>query len=353
MHIAIATSPMTSGHRARGIGVYTKNLISALQRYKPEFTYSFFTRTQEIPKDADIVHYPYFDPFFLTLPLEKRKPTVVTVHDLIPLVFPERFPSGLRGMMKWHMQRWSLMESKRIITDSQSSKRDIEKICHIPQDHIDVVYLAPSVVDDNPTEETVSELVRKLKIDGRYFLYVGDINWNKNIVGLLNAFSIFLLKNPQSVIRDIRLVLVGSAFLNDTVPEATEIRQVIRDLHLEQHVIMPGFVTDMDLVRLYHGAIATIQPSHYEGFGLPILDALACSCPVVAADNSSMTEIMGPAISVDSTSSEDIARGLTDVFRMTENDRKTVITKGIAWVRQFTWKRVAEETAAAYQRSVV
>ena len=350
MHIAIATSPLISEHRARGIGVYTKNLINALQTYKPEHTYSFFTRTQEIPDSADIVHYPYFDPFFLTLPLRKKKPTVVTVHDLIPLVFPEHFPAGMRGMTKWYMQRLSLKSAKRIITDSKNSKQDIAKLGSIDENHIDVVYLASSVHDHPVTKEYTDGVKKKMNITGACFLYVGDINWNKNIVGLLNAFSIFLLKNMQTAAH-IQLVLVGSAFLHD-IPEAQEIRRAISELHIEQNIVMPGFVSEEDLVGLYHGAIGAIQPSHYEGFGLPILDAFTCMCPVVAADNSSMKEIMGSAIPVDSANTDDIARGMQQLFGLSEKDRSIRIDVGTTWVKQFTWKRVAEETIAVYERSL-
>jgi glycosyltransferase involved in cell wall biosynthesis len=351
MHIAIATSPLTSEHRARGIGVYTKNLINALQKYKPEHTYSFFTRTQEIPSSADVVHYPYFDPFFLTLPLQKKKPTVVTVHDLIPLVFPEHFPSGMRGMMKWYIQRLSLKGAKRIVTDSQNSKHDIAKLGSIDENHIDVVYLASSVHDQPVTKENIEVIKKKLNITGTYFLYVGDINWNKNILGLLNAFSIFLLKNMQTA-QHIQLVLVGSAFLHDAIPEAQEIRRTISELHLEQNIVMSGFVSEGDLVGLYHGAIGAIQPSHYEGFGLPILDAFTCMCPVIAADNSSMKEIMGSAIPVDSENNDDIVRGMQQLFGLSEKDRSIRIDVGSTWVKQFTWKRVAEETIVAYERSL-
>src|SRR5258706_5833567 len=101
MNIAIDITPLETGHSGRGVGIYTKNLIESLQKYEKKHTYILFTPKQGVPKNTDIVHYPYFDPFFLTLPLIKTKPSVVTVHDLIPLVFPEKFPPGIRGYMKW------------------------------------------------------------------------------------------------------------------------------------------------------------------------------------------------------------------------------------------------------------
>ena len=96
MNIAINTLPLSTEHRMRGTGVYTKNLIDALQKYEKKLSYTFFTRVTDIPKNTDLVHYPFFDPFFLTLPFPKPFPTVVTVHDLIPLVFPDKFPAGIQ-----------------------------------------------------------------------------------------------------------------------------------------------------------------------------------------------------------------------------------------------------------------
>src|SRR5258706_7275203 len=104
MHIAIDTSPLANGHKFRGVGSYTQSLIDALQKYEGEHQYSFFTGNA-VFKDVDIVHYPYFDPFFLTLPFKKTKPTIVTVHDLIPLLYPDKFPPGLRGKVKWYIQQ--------------------------------------------------------------------------------------------------------------------------------------------------------------------------------------------------------------------------------------------------------
>ena len=91
MNIAIDTSPLASGHQERGIGMYTKELIAALSMYASNHTYVYIEKKGAIPKNIDVVHYPFFDPFFLTLPMSVRKPTVVTVHDLIPLVFPSQF----------------------------------------------------------------------------------------------------------------------------------------------------------------------------------------------------------------------------------------------------------------------
>src|SRR5579859_1674352 len=97
MKIAINIQPLDTGHAFRGIGSYIRNLIKSLQEYSPQNDYIFFKKMQEIPNDIDIVHYPYFDPFFITLPFAKKGKLVVTIHDLTPLIFKKYFPPGFKG----------------------------------------------------------------------------------------------------------------------------------------------------------------------------------------------------------------------------------------------------------------
>jgi len=327
MHIAIDITPLSTAHSRRGTGSYTRSLVDTLQKYETKHTYSLFTRRQKVPDSADLVHYPYFDPFFLTLPLYKPKPVIVTVHDLIPLVFPDKFPSGVRGALKWQLQKLSLKGARRIIADSMSSKNDISKIAGIDKNIIDVVYLAPNI-----------SYKEKHAVSKPYILYVGDVNWNKNVPGLLRAIA--KVKTP--------LILVGGAFLDDFLAETREINRLIRTLEIEKFIIRAGYVSDEKLARLYSGAIALIQPSFYEGFGLPVLEAMACGCPVVSTKNSSLAEIAGPAVSI-TPEAENIAAGIKKILTI---DRDSQIKKQFDWVSQFTWKRVARETVMSYEKAV-
>ena len=328
MHIAIDTTPLETGHARRGVGTYTKNLVDALKQYEPAHSYSFFTRGQKVPAGADLVHVPYFDPFFLTLPLVKITPTIVTVHDLIPLVFPDKFPSGIKGSLKWQIQKLSLAGARRIITDSECSKRDIAKITGFDRKKIDAVYLAPdpefAVGNAKPSEKP-------------YFLYVGDVNWNKNVPGLLSAFAAFG-KNE--------LVLVGKAFTDSSLPETKEINRIIHDLGIEKSVRRTGFVSTRELVGLYAGATALVIPSFYEGFGLPVLEAMCAGCPVVAADTSSLTEIAGPAIRV-GTESKSIAQGMRKALTLNRETQQKLQSE---WVKRFSWKLTARNTVQSYEK---
>lgn len=348
MHIAINTLPLESGHNRRGTGVYTRQLIEALKRYEPGHTYSLFTRTSGIPRDASLVHYPFFDPFFLTLPIRCPKPLVVTVHDLIPIAYPDHFPRGIRGNIKWALQKRALSKAAAVITDSEQSKQDIARYTAIPGERIHVVYLAPSG-DIGRVQGTnkLNELVKRYDLGKLFILYVGDVNWNKNIPNLLHAF-----KQISVSIKDAKLVLVGKAFLNTTTPEVRQIDALISRLHIQESVKKLGYVSNEDLSGLYTRATCTVVPSFAEGFGLPILEAMKCGSPVVAARGSSLSEIAGPAISVDPNDPSDIARGISRLLRISSTSRAIISRQGMTWSKRFTWEKVARETVRVYTQTL-
>src|SRR4030042_2277645 len=143
MKVAVDISPLKNENRYRGVGIYTKQLVKALQSLNISNFSCQLIENKAMVKDSDLIHYPFFDLFFLTLPLKKSKPTVVTIHDVIPLIFPEHYPAGIRGNSKFQVQNLSLRGVKAIITDSENSKRDIFKYLRYPKEKIYVVPLAP------------------------------------------------------------------------------------------------------------------------------------------------------------------------------------------------------------------
>ncbi|MBU1129884.1 glycosyltransferase, partial [Patescibacteria group bacterium] len=208
--IAIDISPTQNQNSKRGIGFYTKNLVKYLQKElktNPEYKnwiLNLIAKRSEITqrgKNFDLIHYPFFDPFQLTLP-QKTIPTIVTVHDLIPHQFKKHYPVGIKGEIKWLIQKNRLKKVDYIITDSHSSKYAIHKITKYPTDQIYPVYLGadPIFKPTNNTKE-LEKIRKKYKLPKKFALYVGDINWNKNIPNLVRAC--LSLKYP--------LVIVGSA----------------------------------------------------------------------------------------------------------------------------------------------
>lgn len=346
MIVAIDTSALDGADSVRGVGSYTRSLIDALQKYGKQHSFYFFTRGKKIPDDADVVHYPYFTPFFLTLPVLPRTPYIVTVHDLIPVAFPDKFPRGIRGTMKWYIQRYLLSRAARIITDSNASKEDIHRLTGISERIIDIVRLAPAdVFRPERDRQRILAVQRKYDLEDPFILYVGDVNWNKNIKGLIRAFSRLM---KIRTLKPMHLCLVGSAITNPALQETREITDLIRSLRLQTYIRTPGFVNNEDLRVLYAAARVYVQPSFAEGFGLPILEAMACGCPVVCSSASALLEIDGPVVGVDPGKPEHIADGLQRVLTMSEEERQERIQHGLEWVKKYTWERVAHETLTVY-----
>jgi glycosyltransferase involved in cell wall biosynthesis len=348
MKIAIDISPLQTGHKVRGAGFYLENLKRALVKYYPKNEYKFFTRGENLPENVDLVHFPYFEPFFLALPIYKKYLTVVTVHDLTPIVFKKHFPRGIRGEIKWQMQRYALKKAHAIITDSESSKKDIVKRVGVPADKIFVIYLAAGEeFKIIPNLESVAKnLKEKYKLPEKFVLYVGDVTWNKNLPRLIEAI--------KSV--NVPLVMVGKALVSEDFdrsnPWNKDLAKVQDLAKNDKDIIRLGFVSTEDLVGIYNLATVFAMPSLYEGFGLPILEAMSCGCPVVTTKQGSLSEVAGEAaLYVDAYSKESIAEGIKEVF---DNPilQKKLLQDGLKRVGKFSWKKTAEETLDVYKKVI-
>lgn len=337
MKVAIDTSPLKSGHSTRGIGYYTRYLLDSLTKYCPEVTI-----VKDTIAGADIVHYPFFDLYFLTLPLRKPKPTVVTIHDVIPLVFADKFPAGHKGRLKLQLQKFSLSSAKAIITDSYHSKVDITKYLGIHENKVHVAYLAVDEKFCKLDEQTKQKMKDKYSLPDIFFLYIGDVNYNKNIPNLIRAFT--KLPHDQA-----HLVLVGKAFENKNIPEVQEINHLIEHSEKLHQIHVLGFVPDEDIVALYNLATAYVQPSLYEGFGLPVLEAMQCGTPVISSDRSSLKEIIGDtALVIDPEDKGSIRHAFQKVLD-DEPLRQDLSQRGLIQAQKFTQKNFATQTVNVYQ----
>ncbi len=349
MKIAIDISPIEGKgslhHRVRGTGFYLRNLKESLLEYEKSNMYIFFTRGEKLPSDIDLIHYPYFEPFFITLPVFNKNPFVVTIHDLTPLVFPEFFPAGIKGSIKWKIQRQSLKKAKRIITDSISSKNDVIKHAGISEDKIKVVYLAAGNVfkKKNLSQDQIDKLRVKYHLPDQFALYVGDVTWNKNLPRLIEA----------CIKADIPLVLTGKALLNSDFdkknPWNRDLIKVQSLCEKNINITRIGFVNDEDLVNLYNIAQVFVMPSLYEGFGLPILEAMSCGCPVITSKEGSLAEVAGDAaFYVDAYDVGSISDGVRKVFS-NNSLKKELSEKGMEQAQKFSWKKTSEDTAHVYK----
>ncbi|HKY73934.1 MAG TPA: glycosyltransferase family 1 protein [Patescibacteria group bacterium] len=341
MRILFDTHQLNALNVFRGSGVYADNLLSAL-RGVPEV---------EILHpgdrgDADLVHYPFFDIFFHTLPLIKKLPTVVTIHDVIPLAFPAQYPAGIKGMARFLLQLSSLQSVKAVITDSECSKRDIAKYLGYPIEHIYVAYLAANPLLERPSPGELKEIVEKYKLPKHYILYVGDINYNKNLPRFIHAAS----KLPK----DVQVVMVGKALMNTDIPEGKALHTAISKSGIGERVHLITNVPrepTVDMSAIMSMAACYVQPSLYEGFGLPVLDAMKLGVPVASSNTSSLPEVGGTAAAYFTPNNEEeITSVIHNVLSMPNSERQAVVRRGLAQSRSFSWAKTAEQTAVVYKK---
>jgi len=350
MKIGIDVSPLETGnflsHRVRGTGFYIKNLKSSFIKFYPENQYFFFSKNKKIPAGLDVVHYPYFEPFFLTLPFKKQTRTVVTVHDLTPIVFPKNFPKGVKGTIKWGIQKKILKRADAIITDSECSRKDIVKHAGINPEKIYTIYLAAGeeFTQIEKSEVRTEKFKKKYGLPEKFILYVGDVTWNKNLPRFLEAVGKI----------GVPLIMAGKALTDNNFDKSNpwnqDLIKVKKMVKENKKVRLLGFVPTEDLVVLYNIATVFVMPSIYEGFGLPVLEAMSCGCPVVTTKEGSLAEITGEASSfVDPYSVESISKGILNLFK-NQDLQKDLSVKGLNQAKKFSWKKTAQETMNIYEK---
>ncbi|MFO7272665.1 MAG: glycosyltransferase family 1 protein [Sphaerobacter thermophilus] len=290
---------------------------------------------------ARLLHVPYFaGPRFTRLPL------VITVHDVIPFIFPEY---GGGRLMRLYLRLVSAVARRAdaIITDSDCSRRDITAWLGIPSERIHVIPLAvdPAIrPSDDP--ETASALRARYGLPGPVIFNVGGLDARKNVPVLIEAFAQALPDLPPET----RLVIAGRAHSgNQRLYPPLE--PVIRRLGVEERVVLTGSITDEEKVALYNLADLYVFPSLYEGFGLSPLEAMACGTPVIAANRSSLPEVVGQGGLLVDPTPERLAAAMVSVMR-DERLRRSLARRALEQAETFSWQRTAEQTRAVY-RSVL
>lgn len=353
MKIGINTTPLNSPHKARGIGYYTFNLIENLKK-DPSVELVEFQHLSEL-RNVNLIHYPWFDLYFHTLPIRKPFPTVITIHDVIPLIFKDQYPVGFRGRINFLLQKIALTNCKSYITDSDISKKDIVKYLKLESEE---VFSIPLAAEDRFRLLNSTKLLyikRKFNLPDKYLLYVGDANWVKNLPFLIKAFK--KLKDISSGMNELKLILVGGVFLKKVEdinhPELESLKMVnklIKDYGLEKSIIRVGNLEKDDLVAFYNLATVYIQPSFYEGFGLPVIEAFASGVPVVCSNGGGLPETGGnAALFFDPQNLEQFVNLLTEVIH--DNSlREKLIKLGLRQAEKFSWQKVCEETKKVYEK---
>ena len=347
MIIGIDNRTTKNQYKGRGIGNYTRHMIEWLPKVAP----SVKIETKDFSR-VDVFLQPNFWDGFPEISV----PKILMMHDLTPLVtnhFTERGPLvNFFKSVLYRVKMGSIKRADAILTNSDQTKRDVVRYAGVDPNIVHRVYLG--VDEEFRTENPVPREKR-----GDYILFVGGVEANKNVLRLLEAFSTL---NPKPPARNasrseaggptLRLLMPGGQFVNEEKVETKMIKAKVKELNLEDVVEFPGFVPQKDLIELYRRALVFVYPSYYEGFGFPVLEAMASGTPVVSSNASSLPEVGGPpeagvVVYVDPFDVKSIAEGIKKVlyYHTTEyGGYEKMVQKGLEQASKFSWQTCARET---------
>ncbi len=283
----------------------------------------------------DLLHSPDFIP-----PFAGRFKRIITVHDLNFLYFPQFLTAQSRRYYNHQIER-AVQTADHILADSHATRLDLIKLLNVSEEKVTVVWLAPnSEIYHVQKPEELAAARQRLQLPDRFILFVGTLEPRKNVAGLLRSYRCLLDRD----IHQPDLILAGSrGWLFD------ETRALLTELHLSDRVRWLDSPPDRDLAVLYNTASLFVLPSYYEGFGLTLLEAMACGAPCLISDRGSLPEIAGgAAVEIDPDDVTELATALERGLSDTELQRQ-LREKGLARVREFSWERCARETLAVYQ----
>ncbi len=377
MKIAIITDETDTQHS--GLGIYTINIVRNILQldkkneyylvhrkkendniysmakeiivpYNPRFPFSFIRNFITLPLklrkyDFDVVHHTgNIGPFiFKAISPTRKGRTIQTLFDIIPLLHPETYERSVRMAFKYLLPM-ALHNADIILAISESARQDAVKKLGIESSKILITHPAPNeqfrILTNKQLSAARKFLKHKYSIASRYILYAGSLESKKNVQTLVRAYSLLKKKGIEQ-----KLVLVGKkGYRNE------EIFAEIKRQGLEKDIIWLGYTPlSPDLVYIYNCADVFVFPSVYEGFGMPVIESMACGCPVITSNRGSLPEVAGnAAIILDAYDTEGFARAIHKVL----NDKKfaaAMAKKGLANAKRFSWKKSAEKTIKAYE----
>jgi len=286
---------------------------------------------------VDVAHVPYWVP-----PLLPSVPTVVTIHDLIPLVL-RQYRGGPPVRLYTALVSTTTPRAQLVLTDSEASRQDVVTHLRLPAGRVRVVYLAADArYTPTPTPED-AQIRARYGLPERYVLYLGGFDVRKNVATVLRTYR---WAGP-AIGQECPLVIAGQLPKQDT-PFTPHPRRLVREQGVNGQFVRFIGADEAAKPALYRGAVAFVFPSHYEGFGLPPLEALACGTPVVGSDVTSIPEVVGGAgVLLPPDDAEGMAGALIQLA--TDDDfRAELSQRALAQAARFSWKRTAQETLAAY-----
>ncbi|MEO8954705.1 MAG: glycosyltransferase family 1 protein [Ktedonobacteraceae bacterium] len=322
-------------HPTLAFSLHSENIQKVLWE---QFTGPRAARANEV----DLFHVPYFAP-----PFAPRIPTIVTIHDAIPLRLP-LYRSGARVEAYMRLVASAAHKATMIITVSQHAKEDIMDALHLPAERIRVIYEAAGDEYVPITDTAILAAARaRYGIGEQYIFYLGGLDSRKNVLQLVRAFAQLYrqLGNPQ-----LQLFISGNP-AKQKGPFFPDPRPVAAELGISDQIIY-RFVEEADKAALYSGASLFVYPSMYEGFGLPPLEAMSCGAPVVCSNRTSLPEVVGDAaLCVDPDDTQALAEAMLSVLTDTTL-RDDLRVRSIQRAAQFSWRKTATETLSVYEEAL-
>jgi len=341
-----------------GIGTYIRNLLRQLARIDRTSEYLLLSREADLGIAAQLgpnfrsvrepspnyslreqVHVPWvlrrerpdvFHAPHYVLPPAVRCRSVVTIHDCIHLMFPQYLPNRLALTYARGSIRMAAKRATRVLTVSESSKRDILRFVDVAASKIDVIYNAyDERFGVEPREEDVVRVRERYQLHDEFVLYAGNVKPHKNLERLIVAFD----QVRKRGLEHLKLVLIG-----DDISKYAALRRAVHSHQLHKYVRFLGYLPEETLAVMYRLAGVFVFPSLYEGFGLPPLEAMASGTPVVTSNVSSLPEVAGDAaVLVDPYDPSAIADGIERVL-CDERLRRDLRARGLIRARQFSWE---------------
>jgi len=313
---------------------------TVIQSYPPSL-YNFLWNKLHFPKiRSSMPKIDLFHSWDWLQPPDRDLPLVSTIHDLAILKYPATAHPKIVAM---HQQSWKVLKERKalIIAVSRATKRDVVELLDIPEVYVKVVHEALPIevqrVSSSITDEQLTQISAKLKLDRPFILFVGNREPRKNLKNLIHAWL------PLQA--DLDLIIAGESGWDET--QSKEYQQ------LSVHLRFLGRVTDQELSVLYSEAAVFTYPSLYEGFGLPILEAFYHGTPVVTSAVSSMPEVAGNAAElVDPQSVDSIRQGIETILNETEEEQKKRLQRMIIRQQMFNWPSVIRETISVYKKAL-
>ena len=291
---------------------------------------------------ARLLHLP--DP--AGTPMDRRLPRIVTCHDLIPLLLAKEYLSPVPGARSLQRARdvARYKTAARVIAISHATRRDLIEELGVPPERIDVVHhgVDHQRFNAEPEPGERERLAARVGVSGPYLLYMGAGDARKNLPLLIRAFA------ASGVSPDVSLLLAGPL----SGKKRAQLELVVAGASLAGRVRLLGYVDEDLLAALYRQCLAHVFPSSYEGFGLPVLEAMACGAPTLTTSFSALGEVAGDAaLTVQRLDLQVLADALREIVSDAQL-RASLRERGLLRARTFTWQRCAAETLAAYQRAL-